>query len=196
MRMSELAKGKQVMLLRKKMGLSQQDLADQSGVSLRSIQRLESGETTPQGFTLRAIAKVLGENVENLQNNAGFVVERPDQLKLINLSILCFLIIPFSNIVLPIIFYQRIKTNPIIGPVAGRIITFQIKWTLVTSLLLVSTPFIQYFIHSMGWVIKFPLILLVLFFTYLLNVMKTLKNAGYIQSQDYEYIFPSVKPLL
>jgi transcriptional regulator with XRE-family HTH domain len=46
--------------LRKRKGLSQEDLAKNSGLSLRTIQRVENGESEPTGETLKRISAVLG----------------------------------------------------------------------------------------------------------------------------------------
>ena len=48
-----------VLAIRKSKGLSQELLAEQSGVSLRTIQRVEQGETVPRGHTMQALATVL-----------------------------------------------------------------------------------------------------------------------------------------
>ena len=45
--------------LRKSKGFSQEVLAEQSGVSLRTIQRVEQGETMPRGHTVQALAAAL-----------------------------------------------------------------------------------------------------------------------------------------
>jgi len=45
--------------LRKNKGLSQEELAKNSGLSLRTIQRVENGETLPTGETLKRISSVL-----------------------------------------------------------------------------------------------------------------------------------------
>ncbi|MDW5288773.1 helix-turn-helix domain-containing protein [Formosa sp. PL04] len=45
--------------LRKEKGLSQEELAKSSGLSLRTIQRFENGETEPSGETLRRISSAL-----------------------------------------------------------------------------------------------------------------------------------------
>jgi len=45
--------------LRKRQGLSQDDLAKESGLSLRTIQRVENGETEPTGETLKRISSGL-----------------------------------------------------------------------------------------------------------------------------------------
>ena len=73
----KLAQG--VKELRKEKGLSQEELAKSSGLSLRTIQRLENGETEPSGETLRRISLALdltpkelmewGQNNDTLKKN-------------------------------------------------------------------------------------------------------------------------------
>ena len=62
----KLAKG--VKELRKRKGLSQEDLAKNSGLSLRTIQRVENGETEPSGETLRRISAVLDVTTNKLMD--------------------------------------------------------------------------------------------------------------------------------
>jgi transcriptional regulator with XRE-family HTH domain len=57
METKRLAQG--VKELRKRKGLSQEDLAKHSGLSLRTIQRVENGETEPTGETLKRISAAL-----------------------------------------------------------------------------------------------------------------------------------------
>ncbi len=45
--------------LRESRGFSQEELSETSGVSLRTIQRMENGESIPRGSTLRTIASSL-----------------------------------------------------------------------------------------------------------------------------------------
>ena len=45
--------------LRESKGLSQEELSEKTGVSLRTIQRMESGESVPRGSTLRNITSSL-----------------------------------------------------------------------------------------------------------------------------------------
>lgn len=52
--------------LRKKKGLSQQELASLSQLSLRTVQRIEKGDTEPIGHTLTQIANVLEVSPELL----------------------------------------------------------------------------------------------------------------------------------
>ena len=48
-----------LLAIRKSKGFSQELVAEQSGVSLRTIQRVEQGETEPRGHTMQALATAL-----------------------------------------------------------------------------------------------------------------------------------------
>ena len=50
---------KKIKELRSRKGYSQDDLAEYSQLSLRTIQRIENGETEPRGDTLKRLAKAL-----------------------------------------------------------------------------------------------------------------------------------------
>jgi len=58
--------GARIKQLRLLAGLSQDQLAEHSGLSLRSIQRIEHDETTPRGDSLQRISKALNVTVEML----------------------------------------------------------------------------------------------------------------------------------
>ncbi|HEY5591275.1 MAG TPA: helix-turn-helix transcriptional regulator [Paludibacter sp.] len=68
---------KRIKELRLKRGMSQDQLADVSGLSLRTIQRVESGQNIPRGYTLSRLASVLQVTTEeivelqNLENDNG-----------------------------------------------------------------------------------------------------------------------------
>lgn len=64
MEKEKLAQG--VKDLRKRKGLSQDDLAKESGLSLRTIQRVENGESEPTGETLKRISSVFNITPDEL----------------------------------------------------------------------------------------------------------------------------------
>jgi DNA-binding XRE family transcriptional regulator/uncharacterized Tic20 family protein len=64
--MSEFSAAR-ILSLRKSQGLSQEALAEQSGVSLRTIQRVEQGATVPRGHTVLALAAALRVPLEALR---------------------------------------------------------------------------------------------------------------------------------
>jgi transcriptional regulator with XRE-family HTH domain len=65
--------GKLIKELRTKKGMTQEELADKTEVSARTIQRIENGEVDPRAYTLQMIAKAL-EVDYNL-----FVGNEPDE---------------------------------------------------------------------------------------------------------------------
>ena len=69
--------------------ITQKELSDKTGISLRTIQRIENGKVTPRAYTIRKIEKALGINnnspehkIPNLDNSHRF-------LKWVFISSLC-----------------------------------------------------------------------------------------------------------
>lgn len=141
-----------IQLLREKNRLTQKELAEKAGLSLRTIQRIEAG-SIPKGFTLKALAESLNTTPENLIEKKDNNVERA---KLINSSALFGLIIPFGGIIFPLIFTY--KTQDVYNKQLGRnIVALQIILSVTMSLFLIASPFLQ-----KGLSVKFPVFLIVL----------------------------------
>lgn len=64
-----------ILAIRKSKGFSQELLAEQSGVSLRTIQRVEQGETVPRGHTMQALATALDVPLDALLATPAPAVE-------------------------------------------------------------------------------------------------------------------------
>ncbi len=63
---------KQIKELRNLKELSQEELSEKSGLSLRTVQRIENGESTPRGDTLKRLADALEispDNFIDIQNS-------------------------------------------------------------------------------------------------------------------------------
>ena len=99
--------GKKIKELRKKKGLSQEELAESSQVNLRTIQRIENNESEPRGKTLNLICEVLGINVEDILDY-GLKTDK-NYLIIFHLSVIAFLAIPVGNIILPLILWLTKK---------------------------------------------------------------------------------------
>lgn len=67
--------GKSLYDLRMKRGLTQQELREKSHVSVRTIQRIESGAVTPRSVTIRILLDALDQNVEDWYGEASMVNE-------------------------------------------------------------------------------------------------------------------------
>lgn len=157
-----------VKLLRKQKNLTQTELAEKSGLSLRTIQRIESGQSL-KGFTLKAIAQTLETEPENLFSQEEKDIQI-DRAKLINFSALAGLIIPFGGIIFPAILTYR--TQDSVNRELGKsVIGVQIILAFVISVLLILTPFIQHWFS-----IRFPLFLVPLMAFIILKLWIVIKN--------------------
>src|SRR5688572_23126693 len=92
--------GKRVIEERLKRGMSQEDLAHESLLSLRTIQRIESGQTSPRGDTLKRLATALKVPVEDLID--WDLPEDANLVVLLNLVQLSFLAFPLFGVLLPL----------------------------------------------------------------------------------------------
>lgn len=154
--------------LREQKNLTQSELAEKSGLSLRTIQRIEAGNI-PKGFTLKAIAKSLETEPENLFLKS-VEYSNFDRAKLINLSALSGLIVPFGGIIFPAILTY--KTQDSANRELGKsIICVQIILAFFISILLILSPFIQNRLS-----IQFPLFLVPLILFILIKLFIVIKN--------------------
>lgn len=80
MRQPEL--GQKISELRKTKNLTQEELVEACNVSVRTIQRIESGEVTPRTSTIKIILAALGEDLRSFhkayQNNSNIELERAE----------------------------------------------------------------------------------------------------------------------
>ncbi len=164
-----------VKLVREQKNLTQTELAEKSGLSLRTIQRIESGQSL-KGFTLKAIAQTLETEPENLFSQEEKDIQI-DRAKLINFSALAGLIIPFGGIIFPAILTYR--TQDSVNRELGKsVIGVQIILAFVISVLLILSPFIQHWFS-----IQFPLFLVPLMAFIILKLWIVIKN-GISLNQD------------
>lgn len=154
--------------LREAKNLTQTELAEKSGLSLRTIQRIESGNI-PKGFTLKAIAKALDLDPEDLFSSTEESIDL-DRAKLINLSALSGLIIPFGGIIFPAILTYKTK-DPVNRELGKNIISLQIVLAAVVSILMIISPFIQKAVS-----VKFPLFLIPLILFIVVKIFIIFKN--------------------
>lgn len=129
--------GNRVKELRFSNGFSQEDLAEESGLSLRTIQRIENGETTPHGNSVKRLA--LAFNIPANDIIEWRVEEDNNIIVLLNLTQLSFLVLPFLGIIIPLIIWIVKKDKVRSVEKAGKeIINFQITWTLLLLIMYFS----------------------------------------------------------
>jgi len=111
--------GAKIKELRMLAGFSQEKLAEESGLSLRSIQRIENNQTVPRGDSLSRLSAALNVPLDtltgyrNLQQTEKSVElkEDPKILLLIMLSAFGYLINPLIGILVPAIVWFLFKNS-------------------------------------------------------------------------------------
>ncbi|MEZ7508174.1 helix-turn-helix domain-containing protein [Cloacibacterium sp. Arc13] len=135
-------------IVREQKNLTQEELSEKSGISVRTIQRIESG-IAPKGHTLKALSKTLEilETELTGKTEENRVVEKPEELivksqteigidfqkiKLINLSSILFVMLPPLNILVPLLLFYALKQK---NHLTRQIISLQIIWTILAPII-------------------------------------------------------------
>lgn len=158
----------QVKILREKMNMTQNELAERSGLSLRTVQRVEAGSIL-KGFTLKALSQALSTQPENLiiQSQEHIDIQRA---KKINLSALAGLVIPYGSIIFPAILTYKTKDSK--NKELGKsILCVQIIISVIFSALMIIGPFIQKLFSF-----KFPLFIIPLVLFLALKLFIVINN--------------------
>ena len=163
---------------REKLNLTQEELSTKSGISVRTIQRIESG-IDPKGFTLRALAKALDINEKDLVKNNN-LSPKPNSnfVNLINLSSLVVVSIPIASFVLPLII-ALIKKQ--LNSLTKQIITIQILWSII--MIVVYLIGILVFVGELGRNIGMIFILILI----LVNTFIIIRNSIELKKKNKLY---------
>lgn len=126
--------GKKIMDLRKKNGLSQEELAEKVGVARQTISKWELGETSPDLKQSKELSKIFNVSLDELVNNdiKNVLVEKTSNteklagliLKLLKFMIIFIIVVPILLIVLRFIFKSIHENN------SGRLMNVSINCTL------------------------------------------------------------------
>lgn len=167
-------------IIREFQNLTQEELSKKSGISARTIQRIEKGKN-PKGYTLQTLAKALEVNENELQNKeteeeSTKITQKKEEveevilinyssLKLINLSSIPFIIFPPFNIIVPLVLLITMKQK---NSLTKKLISIQILWTIIAPIVFMLGIFLK-----LGH--QFTLILIILIA--LSNIFIILRNA-------------------
>jgi len=168
--------------LRKRKGYSQEQLAEDSNLSLRTIQRIENGETIPHGDSLRKLTQALGINPDDILEWAP--TEDNGYLVIMNLSALAFIFHPLSGVIIPMVMWilkkEKIK---LVNDSGRKLINFQITWTLVLyafQIIVTQGRYVNFDIKLTQWapvlLQKFSIAGVCLAFLYLYSIVLIIIN--------------------
>ncbi|MGF1638384.1 MAG: DUF4870 domain-containing protein [Cyclobacteriaceae bacterium] len=189
---------KRVKELRRRKGLSQEELTEDSGLSLRTIQRIENGETEPTGETLKRISNALNVNPEEIIDSV--IIEDRGYLKAMNLSAITFILFPLLGILVPLIMWISKKDKlKDINKLGKNIINFQITWTIVLFIgLMLNILVLTYKINSTGdisasyFILSQKFNLIFISTMYILNVVIIIYNTCRIQKIKNLFYQPKI----
>ena len=126
--------GKKIMNLRKKNGLSQEEVAEKIDVARQTISKWELGETSPDIKQAKKLSKMFKVSLDELTDNdiKDILVERTSNteklagiiLKLMKFMIVFIIVLPILLIVLRFVFKNIYEHN------SGRLMNVSISCTL------------------------------------------------------------------
>ena len=176
---------------RAKKGISQEFFAELTGLSLRTVQRIESGETVPRGDTLRRLAFLLEVKPDEIINQQTY--EDNNILILLNISQLAFLVFPLLGLLIPLVIWvfskNRIKNVEEHGK---AILNFQITWIILLVTLSISFILSELFHFSFPFEITFIFVFgglyIISFILIVVNTIRTIKGKSIIYKPAFVFL--------
>ena len=175
----------QLAALRKQRGLSQEQLANKSGVALRTIQRIEAASVSAHLQTLSLLSTALDVDLDELTGKDDPVADRAKEkwLLCIHLAPIFGSFFPTGNLVVPFILWLYKRNDDMEFDNHGRaVINFQIGMSCFLGL-----AFIMIFAFT-------PIGILLLFGSIIYNVFMVLLNAWRV-AHSKPYAYPLSIPL-
>lgn len=170
-----------------KKGLTQEELAGLTNITVRTIQRIESGESTPRMFTLKAIAAALEipfesfiEEEKTQQVPAIEAAPAPEAdakpaahfLHVFCLSCFSYIAVPYVHFLIPSYLLKKsTESSMAVRHFAQKVLRQQITWVVLFHLLLILAlvyNFLQAKYGRRQFLVNY---LWVVFFMYFLNAM-------------------------
>lgn len=161
--------------IRQQQNLTQEELYEKSGISVRTIQRIEAGNA-PKGYTRKTLARALNVSEDELLENTTVAAPGDEEImKLINFLAFPFMFLPPLNIIIPLLvmFLKKGFT-----PLTRKLVTIQIIWTLLAALLCIMVMILNDWFAIRGkYMILVPMLWLgVNIFIILRNAVSIAKN--------------------
>lgn len=132
---------------RRQRGLTQEELAEQAHVTVRTIQRIESGESQPRPHTMKAIAAALGTDFADWHSAGTTATQTYEDetdreevhhfVRMFCLSCFSYLVIPYAYLLIPQYMLSRRKErHPEVLAFCRATIQQQVNWLIALNLLM------------------------------------------------------------
>jgi transcriptional regulator with XRE-family HTH domain len=139
---------------RRRKGFTQEELADLAHITVRTIQRIESGEGRPRAYTLKVIASILEIPFEDINDPEEQVTDSKNSFaldnketklqeryffKMLTLSCFSYLVIPYVHFLIPAYLLKKRKfIDKGLNEASRRTIVYQIYWVVAFNVSLLA----------------------------------------------------------
>lgn len=144
--------GEKLCKARKSKGLTQEELAENSQVNLRTIQRIENNQTNPRGKTLGLICEILGLNLQDLLYESQHLHSKTAAEKVVNGVFLLLL----NLVLMAVVGFLTLDSNANLNSRFGGlllsfllpffIVVFTKEMTAIERLLKFGSGYLVYFV--------------------------------------------------
>ncbi|MEQ8412874.1 MAG: helix-turn-helix domain-containing protein [Imperialibacter sp.] len=149
--------GEQIVGARKSQGYSQEELSHVSGISLRTIQRIEKGEVNPRGYTLKTLAQSLKIELRDLTTQDVSTDDKAaSKIRSLNTLGLLVILFPLVSALIQIVYWTKNKHLLSSRPASRKVLSFQILWIVVVLIFFSLVQILTYSITGQSVYGHFP----------------------------------------
>ena len=131
--------------LRDERKMSQEELSEASGISVRTIQRIEKGQVTPRPYTARKLLEAFNVSLEEFNADAydssKDSTEESTRLNRFMISNFLVFILPVFYLVFLIAIWKKGTWSNISNVICKKVLSFQVIWTILSVTITLLTPF-------------------------------------------------------
>ena len=139
--------GYKIRQMRINAGFSQNELAERTQLSLRTIQRIENSETAPRGDSLKRISVALGITAQDLMSEEVLTGERTQTVQnqekddkwvtlALRISPLTYLINPLLAVLSPLVIWKLFEDKySRLKPEGRKVTEIQLTWLIIVGLM-------------------------------------------------------------
>ncbi|MGB3464115.1 MAG: helix-turn-helix transcriptional regulator [Cyclobacteriaceae bacterium] len=149
--------GEQIVGYRKNHGYSQEELSHVSGISLRTIQRIEKGKVIPRGHTLKMLANSLLIKLSDLKtSNISRENEVVTKSRILNTLGLLVIVLPLASVSIQLIYWMKNKDIFSGHTQSHKVLSFQILWIIAVFIFFSLAHILTYTITGQSVYGHFP----------------------------------------
>lgn len=134
---------KKILQLRDERKISQEELSEASGISVRTIQRIEKDEANPRPYTTRKLLEALNVSLEdfNSHNISNYEIEESAKLNRFIISNFLVFLLPVIFLLFLVVIWKKETWSNTSNLICKKVLSFQILWTILSVIIILLSPF-------------------------------------------------------